>query len=141
MAGVTAGATAAAAGGAFSPAGNASGGAAFPPTVVVAVTGAGSLERPRECKRRTISTPRRPSVVGSFAAACWRRKSIASRILASRNSMRGIMILSSLLRIRAVLLASRATAVSIGPTPVPYCRTGSSQPCSTCHMARPRVSL
>ena len=66
----------------------------------------GGATEPEGVKRRTISTPLRPSGEGSFAAACWRRKSIASRILASRNSMRGITIVFSLLLIRAVPVVS-----------------------------------
>ena len=88
-----------------------------------------------------MSTPRLPSVDGSFAAACWRRKSIASRMLASRNSIFGMMMLLSLFVIRAVPPASRAKASLIGPTVWPYWRTGSSQPFCTCQSLRERVSL
>ena len=74
VAGVTTGAgTTAAGGGALSPGGSAPAGAGearVSPAVVVPVTGAGSFERPIECKRKTISTPRRPSGLGSLAAAC-----------------------------------------------------------------------
>src|SRR6266702_1255169 len=64
-------------------------------------TGGGAI-CPIGTRRSTISTPFLPSVEGSFAAACWRIKSIASRMLASRNSIFGIMMVLSLLVIRAV---------------------------------------
>src|SRR5438874_1555423 len=85
--------------------------AALPPGEV-AVTGAGSTGTgggalcPIGTRRNTISTPFLPSVDGSFAADCWRTKSIASRMLASRNSIRGMMIEVSLLVILAVPVAS-----------------------------------
>ena len=110
-------------------AGTGSAGAA---AVVVSRTGAALARRPREVKRKTISTPLRPSVAGSFAAACCRRKSIASRMLASRNSIRGMMIVLSLLRD-----ARRAGGIFWQgfvqrPDVCPYWRTGSSQPFCTC---------
>ena len=71
------------------------------------ITAAGSDVRlPNEFKRKTMSTPLRPSTAGSLAAACCRRKSIASRMLASRNSIRGMMIVFSLAEIRAVPVAA-----------------------------------
>src|SRR5216684_3739807 len=71
-------------------------------------------------RRSTISTPFLPSVDGSFAAACWRIKSIASRILASRNSIFGIIMVLSLLVIRAVPVESLWNASPKAPTACPY---------------------
>src|SRR6266516_3180031 len=124
--------------GAAAPAGGAAVAAA--PAAGTTGTGGGAT-CPIGANRRTISTPFFPSVEGSFATACCRRKSIASRILASRNSTRGIMIVFSLVVIRAVPPASLAKASAYGLTAWPYWRTGSSQPFSTCHMLRARVSL
>src|SRR5439155_6377620 len=52
-----------------------------PPTVVVAVTGAGSFERPSERNRRTISTPRR-----FFFSSRRRHTSSVSAFLLNRSS-------------------------------------------------------
>src|SRR5438876_3736794 len=100
----------------------------------------GGATCPSGVMRNTISTPFFPSE-GSFSTACSRRKSIASRTLASRNSTRGIMIVFSLFVIRAVPLASLPYASPNGPTVLPYSRTGSSQPFSTSQRLRARVSL
>ena len=51
-------------------------------TVVVVDTATDSAGRPNAVNRNTISTPLRPSVAGSFASACCRKNSIASRTLA-----------------------------------------------------------
>ena len=53
-------------------------------------------------------TPLFPSVAGSFSTACSRRKSTASRRLASRNSRRGMIIVVSLL-----LILRRAAQISL----------------------------
>src|SRR2546421_8800687 len=100
-----------------------------------------SARVPSVFRRRTMSTPLRPSAPGSFSAACCRRNSIASRMLASRNSILGMMMLLSLVVIRAVPVASFANASVIGPTVSPYFLTGSSQPFWTCQSWRERVSL
>ena len=103
----------------------------------VAGIGAGGSARRRaqscakQCRRLSCCP-----APGSFAAACCRRKSIASRMLASRNSIFGMMMVLSLFVIRAVPPASRAKASLIGPTVWPYWRTGSSQPFSTCQSWR-----
>src|SRR5437773_8770140 len=99
-------------------------------------TGGGAIW-PRGTVRKTISTP---FFSGSFSTACSRRKSIASRMLASRNSTRGIMIVFSLFVILAVPPASLAYASVTGPTVLPYGCTGSSQPFSTSQRLRTRVS-
>src|SRR6266576_6909041 len=101
----------------------------------------GGATCPSGVVRKTISTPFFPSAAGSFSTACSRRKSIASRTLASRNSTRGIIIVFSLLVIRAVPAVSLANAAPRGATACPYLRTGSSQPFSTCQCWRDRVSL
>src|SRR5947199_1099369 len=101
----------------------------------------GGATCPSGTVRNTISTPFFPVEEGSFSAACSRRKSIASRTVASRNSIRGIMIVFSLLVIRAVPAVSLAKASPNGVTVWPYLRTGSSQPFSTCQSRRDRVSL
>src|ERR1043166_6986600 len=62
---------------------------------------------PSGAKRKTISMPFLSPGFGSLAAACWRRKSIASRMLASRNSTRGIMIEFNFWVMRAVPVTSR----------------------------------
>src|SRR5205823_10286139 len=59
-------------------------------TLVVVVVAVVSARVPSVFKRRTMSTPLRPSAPGSFSAACCRRNSIASRMLASRNSIFGM---------------------------------------------------
>src|SRR3954452_17488354 len=61
-------------------------------TVVVLVVAVVSARVPSVVTRRTMSTPLRPSAPASFSAACCRKNSIASRILASLNSTRGMMI-------------------------------------------------
>src|SRR6266566_7226258 len=123
-------------------AGGAAAGGAAAPGAAAGVTGTGGgATCPSGVMRNTISTPFFPSGEGSFSTACSRRKSIASRMLASRNSTRGIMIVFSLFVIRAVPLASLANAPVSCPTVSPYLRTGSSQPFSTCQSWRDRVSL
>src|SRR3954470_17627 len=109
--------------------------------VVVLVVVVVSARVPSVFTRKTMSTPLRPSAPGSFSAACCRRNSIASRMLASRNSILGMMIVFSLFVIRAVPVASFVNASVIGPTVSPYFFTGSSQPFCTCQSWRERVSL
>src|SRR5689334_17361251 len=82
--------------------------------VVVVVGGVVSGARPIWFNRRTMSTPLRLSVELSLALACWRKKSIASRIVASRNSIRGMMMVLSLAEMRAVPLVSLAKASTVG---------------------------
>ena len=84
---------------------------------------------PRGTSRSTMLTP---CPEGSFSAACSRRKSIASRIVVSRNSMCGIMMLFSLLVICAVPRNSppRPLLSATGPT-APYFLTGCCQASST----------
>src|SRR5262249_56377664 len=89
----------------------------------------------------TILTPLFPSLAGSFSTACSRRKSIASRRVASRNSIRGIMIVFSLLVICAVPPKFLCAPMAAGTAVCPYLRTGCSQPFSTCQSWRDRVSL
>src|SRR5581483_7205528 len=104
--------------------------------------GGGGAAWPRGHIRNTISTPLLPVPEVSFSSAWSRRKSIASRTVASRNSIRGMMMLFSLLLICAVppkfLCAPMASA---GSTVCPYLRTGCSQPFSTSQSWRDRVSL
>src|SRR5439155_21953955 len=94
---------------------------------------------PRGPSRSTMFTP---CPEGSFSAACSRRKSIASRMLVSRNSTCGMMIPFSLLLICAVPRNSppRPLLSATGPT-APYFLTGCCQADSTFHIWRARVSL
>src|SRR5437870_13754762 len=76
-------------------------------------TGGGAIW-PRGTVRKTISTP---FFSGSVSTACSRRKSIAARLLASRNSTRGIMTVFSLLVSSAVLPVSLAKPTPTGAAP------------------------
>src|SRR5438876_5588161 len=100
-------------------------------------TGGGAIW-PRGTVRKTISTP---FFSGSFSTACSRRKSIASRMLASRNSTRGIMMVFNLLVIRAVPPVSLAKPAPTGAVAMPYLWIGSPQAFSTFQSWRARVSL
>src|SRR5262245_34130465 len=77
---------------------------------------------PNGTRRNTMFTP---CPDGSFSAACSRRNSIASRMVVSRNSMCGMMMLFSLLVICAVQRVSipRPLLYADGTTE-PYLITG-----------------
>src|SRR4029079_4861800 len=94
---------------------------------------------PRGARRSTMFTP---CPDGSLSAACSRRNSIASRIVVSRNSMCGMMMLFILLVICAVPRTSPARPLlsATGPT-APYFLTGCCQASSTFQRSRARVSL
>src|SRR5439155_1895557 len=96
---------------------------------------------PRGTSRSTMFTPLWPSGPVSFSAACSRRTSIASRMVASRNSMCGMMILFSLLVIAAVPPNSRWLPTAAGAPAAPYFLTGCCHASSTFHSWRDRVSL
>ena len=126
------------AGGAAAPAGGAP-----PAGDAVPVGGATGIEGAATCPRGTSrNTMFTPCPEGSFSAACSRRKSIASRMLVSRNSMCGMMMPFSLLVICAVPRNSppRPLLSATGPT-APYFLTGCCQADSTFHIPRARVSL
>ncbi len=80
------------------------------------------------------------SVVSSVTLFCF-RKSIASRIVASRNSSFGMMICSSLRWRRWVRPPSVRALLSIAMGPVANLRTGRSHVFSSCHDMYERVWL
>src|SRR6266545_562187 len=106
-----------------------------------ATGGGGAATWPSGTMRNTISTPLFPVPEVSFSSDCSRRKSIASRMVASRNSIRGIMMVFSLLVICAVPPRPFCDPIPTGSPAWPYLRTGCSQPFSTCQSWRDRVSL
>src|SRR5262245_51126394 len=123
------------------PAGGACAGA--PGTEVPAPGGSTGVDGCATCPRGTRrSTMFTPCPDGSFSVACSRRKSIASRIVVSRNSTCGMMMLFSLLVICAVPRVSipRPLLSAAGPT-APYFRTGCCHASSTFQSCRARVSL
>ena len=95
---------------------------------------------PSGTRRSTMFTPFCPSGPVSFSAACSLRTSTASRIVASRNSMCGRMMLLSFLLTSAVPATSLPAPAPAGAPVTPYFLTGCCHAPSTFQSWRARDS-